>query len=236
MVYERLNVLRNLDVNRIPERQGAIDAAIRLLMIAGVEDPESKINLPSFQKESLSEAEQRANQLRERYRELLPDLTAMPINQFTADLVVYSPTRKRLETVSAFIDEWRDVENRVRIAGSRYYGHYWPKDNRLLQETIQQYIKNQQEETIQKVEFTPIEQMPLKSLNLSTRTYNTLNRYNPSPFDADDPDLLPHIDSVGTLCMRMESELLRIRQLGRFSLNEIKEKLGNLGVSLATGN
>ncbi|QQL43774.1 DNA-directed RNA polymerase subunit alpha [Sulfuriroseicoccus oceanibius] len=60
--------------------------------------------------------------------------------------------------------------------------------------------------------------MSVNEIELSVRAANCLNNAN--------------ITSVGQLAMKTEAEMLRYRNFGKKSLNEIKEKLSELGLSL----
>lgn len=60
--------------------------------------------------------------------------------------------------------------------------------------------------------------MSVNEIELSVRAANCLNNAN--------------ITSVGQLCLKTESEMLKYRNFGKKSLNEFKEKLEQLGLSL----
>jgi DNA-directed RNA polymerase subunit alpha len=60
--------------------------------------------------------------------------------------------------------------------------------------------------------------MPIEELDLSVRSYNCLKRAG--------------INSVGELCSKTEEEMMKVRNLGRKSLEEVIEKLQALGLSL----
>jgi DNA-directed RNA polymerase subunit alpha len=60
--------------------------------------------------------------------------------------------------------------------------------------------------------------MPIEELDLSVRSYNCLKRAG--------------INTVGELCSRTEEEMMKVRNLGRKSLEEVVEKLAALGLSL----
>jgi DNA-directed RNA polymerase subunit alpha len=61
-------------------------------------------------------------------------------------------------------------------------------------------------------------EMPIEELDLSVRSYNCLKRAG--------------INTVGELCSRTEEEMMKVRNLGRKSLEEVVEKLAALGLSL----
>jgi DNA-directed RNA polymerase subunit alpha len=60
--------------------------------------------------------------------------------------------------------------------------------------------------------------MSVNEIELSVRAANCLNNAN--------------ITTVGQLAMKSESEMLKYRNFGKKSLNEIKDKLTALGLSL----
>ena len=61
-------------------------------------------------------------------------------------------------------------------------------------------------------------EMTIEELDLSVRSYNCLKRAG--------------INTVGELCSRTEEEMMKVRNLGRKSLEEVVEKLSALGLSL----
>jgi len=61
--------------------------------------------------------------------------------------------------------------------------------------------------------------MPVEELELSVRSFNCLKRAG--------------IDSVGELVSRTEAEMMKVRNLGKKSLEEVKAKLSELDLSLA---
>ncbi|WP_067846455.1 DNA-directed RNA polymerase subunit alpha [Alicyclobacillus mali (ex Roth et al. 2021)] len=60
--------------------------------------------------------------------------------------------------------------------------------------------------------------MPIEELDLSVRSYNCLKRAG--------------INTVAELCAKSEEEMMKVRNLGRKSLEEVVEKLHALGLSL----
>jgi len=61
--------------------------------------------------------------------------------------------------------------------------------------------------------------MPVEELELSVRSFNCLKRAG--------------INSVGELIAKTEAEMMKVRNLGKKSLEEVKGKLGELDLSLA---
>jgi DNA-directed RNA polymerase subunit alpha len=66
---------------------------------------------------------------------------------------------------------------------------------------------------------SPDDQLPIEELDLSVRSYNCLKREG--------------IGSVGELRQKSEQDLLEIRNFGSKSIDEVKEKLAEMGLSLA---
>jgi DNA-directed RNA polymerase subunit alpha len=70
----------------------------------------------------------------------------------------------------------------------------------------------------EKVRLKKLLNMSVNEIELSVRAANCLNNAN--------------ITTVGQLAMKTESEMLKYRNFGKKSLNEIKEKLAGLGLTL----
>jgi DNA-directed RNA polymerase subunit alpha len=70
----------------------------------------------------------------------------------------------------------------------------------------------------EKAKLKKLLNMSVNEIELSVRAANCLNNAN--------------ITSVGQLSMKTEAEMLKYRNFGKKSLNEIKEKLASLGLSL----
>jgi DNA-directed RNA polymerase subunit alpha len=62
-------------------------------------------------------------------------------------------------------------------------------------------------------------EMTIEDLELSVRSYNCLKRAG--------------INTVAELVQKTEEDMMKVRNLGRKSLDEVKKKLGELGLSLA---
>ncbi|MBE3599007.1 MAG: DNA-directed RNA polymerase subunit alpha [Limnochordaceae bacterium] len=73
-------------------------------------------------------------------------------------------------------------------------------------------------ESPQERERNRLLEMPIEELNLSVRSYNCLKRAG--------------IDTVQELTRKTEEDMMRVRNLGKKSLQEVKEKLAQLGLSL----
>jgi DNA-directed RNA polymerase subunit alpha len=74
------------------------------------------------------------------------------------------------------------------------------------------------EEALASIGADPVKQMPIEDLDLSVRSYNCLKREG--------------VANVGELLDKTEQELLEIRNFGSKSVDEVKEKLAELGVAL----
>jgi DNA-directed RNA polymerase subunit alpha len=66
---------------------------------------------------------------------------------------------------------------------------------------------------------SPDDSLPIEDLDLSVRSYNCLKREG--------------VGTVGELRRKTEQDLLEIRNFGAKSIDEVKEKLAELGLSLA---
>ena len=80
---------------------------------------------------------------------------------------------------------------------------------------FEEVVDKQDEE---KTKLKKLLNMSVNEIELSVRAANCLNNAN--------------ITSVGQLAMKSEQEMLKYRNFGKKSLNEIKEKLEALGLSL----
>ena len=67
------------------------------------------------------------------------------------------------------------------------------------------------------VEENKFESMPIEELDLSVRSYNCLKR--------------AAISTVAELTQKTEEEMMKVRNLGKKSLKEVKEKLAENGLS-----
>lgn len=84
------------------------------------------------------------------------------------------------------------------------------------------YCANDEEEVADSVSenssANEYEQITIEDLDLSVRSYNCLKRAN--------------INTVADLITKSEEEMMKVRNLGRKSLDEVKKKLGDLGLML----
>ena len=71
-------------------------------------------------------------------------------------------------------------------------------------------------------ESTKVMEMNIDELELSVRSYNCLKRAN--------------IQTVQELILRTEDDLAKVRNMGKKSIKEVKDKVANLGLSFKEGN
>ena len=99
---------------------------------------------------------------------------------------------------------------------------------KVLSEHLNAFI-NLSENAKQAVVIAPAEddgsekvlEMNIDELELSVRSYNCLKRAG--------------INTVGELCNRTSEDMMKVRNLGRKSLDEVLAKLSELGLSLNLG-
>jgi DNA-directed RNA polymerase subunit alpha len=81
-----------------------------------------------------------------------------------------------------------------------------------------QFEQEEKKEDDERVKLKKLLNMSVNEIELSVRAANCLNNAN--------------ITTVGQLAMKTEQEMLKYRNFGKKSLNEIKEKLAGLGLAL----
>ncbi len=86
------------------------------------------------------------------------------------------------------------------------------------QEDVVEFEKNKADTAAEDNKLIKLLNMSVNEIELSVRATNCLNNAN--------------ILTVGQLALKTESEMLKFRNFGKKSLNEIKEKLNELGLSL----
>jgi DNA-directed RNA polymerase subunit alpha len=96
---------------------------------------------------------------------------------------------------------------------------------KILRDHLQIFVNFHDEPVVETPEIGEEQQKLLENLNrsvdeleLSVRSYNCLKNAN--------------IRTIGELVQKNESEMLKTRNFGRKSLNEIKEILASMGLSL----
>lgn len=85
-------------------------------------------------------------------------------------------------------------------------------------DTVIEFDESPKEMSQEQTRLRKLLNMSVNEIELSVRAANCLNNAN--------------ITTVGELAMKTESEMLKYRNFGKKSLNEIKEKLAQLGLSL----
>lgn len=97
---------------------------------------------------------------------------------------------------------------------------------RIMAEHLQLFITlggEQQEQSLlverESETETRLLELPIEELELSVRSFNCLKRAG--------------INTIGDLCARTENDMVKVRNLGKKSLEEVKQKLGALGLALA---
>jgi DNA-directed RNA polymerase subunit alpha len=95
----------------------------------------------------------------------------------------------------------------------------------MMTDLLRLFINLSQEEEPQEPEEEPVQdnrervmEMTIEELDLSVRSYNCLKRAG--------------INSVEELTRKTEEDMMKVRNLGRKSLEEVKQKLESLGLSL----
>ena len=81
-----------------------------------------------------------------------------------------------------------------------------------------EFTEEQPQQSQENQKLKKLLNMSVNEIELSVRAANCLNNAN--------------ITSVGQLAQKSESEMLKYRNFGKKSLNEIKDKLHQLGLSL----
>ncbi len=88
-----------------------------------------------------------------------------------------------------------------------------------LEKTVEEVNMIKEEETVVEDKF---DNMPIEDLDLSVRSYNCLKRAN--------------ITTVAELTQKTEDEMMKVKNLGKKSLKEVKEKLTENGLSFREYN
>ncbi len=88
-----------------------------------------------------------------------------------------------------------------------------------LEKTVEEINMLKEEETVVEDKF---DNMPIEDLDLSVRSYNCLKRAN--------------ITTVAELTQKTEDEMMKVKNLGKKSLKEVKEKLAENGLAFREFN
>ncbi|WP_221029667.1 DNA-directed RNA polymerase subunit alpha [Actomonas aquatica] len=139
-------------------------------------------------------------------------------------LVKYAVENTRVGQITDYdkliLEVWTDgritPDDALKQAGS-ILKHHLDVFDRVSEETYE--FDNQQSEVSEEQnKLRKLLNMSVNEIELSVRAANCLNNAN--------------ITTVGELAMKTEQEMLKYRNFGKKSLNEIKEKLEALGLSL----
>ena len=139
-------------------------------------------------------------------------------------LVKYSVEATRVGQITDYdklvLEIWTDgrisPDDALKQAGSILKHHLDVFDN--VSEENFEFDNQQSEVSEEQNKLRKLLNMSVNEIELSVRAANCLNNAN--------------ITTVGELAMKTEQEMLKYRNLGKKSLNEIKDKLEDLGLSL----
>jgi len=155
----------------------------------------------------------------------------MPIGVIPVDSIFSPVTRvkyaventrvgQRTDYDKLIIEIWTDgridPEEALKQASSILRKHIEPFYN--YDEALVQFDETPQAQNQENQKLKKLLNMSVNEIELSVRAANCLNNAN--------------ITTVGQLAMKSEQEMLKYRNFGKKSLNEIKEKLTGLGLSL----
>ncbi len=139
-------------------------------------------------------------------------------------LVKYSVEATRVGQITDYdklvMEVWTDgrisPDDALKQAGSILKHHLDVFDN--VSEENYEFDNQQSEVSEEQNKLRKLLNMSVNEIELSVRAANCLNNAN--------------ITTVGELAMKTEQEMLKYRNFGKKSLNEIKDKLEDLGLSL----
>ena len=139
-------------------------------------------------------------------------------------LVKYSVEATRVGQITDYdklvLEIWTDgrisPDDSLKQAGSILKHHLDVFDN--VSEENFEFDNQQSEVSEEQNKLRKLLNMSVNEIELSVRAANCLNNAN--------------ITTVGELAMKSEQEMLKYRNFGKKSLNEIKDKLDDLGLSL----
>ena len=145
---------------------------------------------------------------------------------------LFSPVRKvkyaventrvgqRTDYDKLILEMWTDgrlTPDEALLQGSAILRHHLDLFVDFDKETIE-FEESQPQVSQENSKLKKLLNMSVNEIELSVRAANCLNNAN--------------ITTVGQLAMKTEAEMLKYRNFGKKSLNEIKDKLQNLGLSL----
>lgn len=182
------------------------------------------------------EGETRANYLRRTYQVLsLKGFQDLPLSTFNQDPI----TNETAPTIKNAFEFLRWYERSSDVRSHRF--------NNLATNITITYIQNERD-ILEQTGLSDLEKTPIRKLGLPKRAINCLRRETGEYRNSGEHHYLPwsrlvvnnnqhHLPSVeeaGTLTMRTRDELSDLRNLGKWTLDEIEEKLSRLGLSLAS--
>ena len=98
------------------------------------------------------------------------------------------------------------------------------RDHLAILKDVDEDVLEQSEQLVEEEDDTPnlAQQKMIEDLELSVRSYNCLKRAG--------------ITTVEELTQKTEDEMIHVRNLGKKSLNEVKDKMAALGLSFRAAN
>ncbi len=143
---------------------------------------------------------------------------------------IFTPVRRVNYTVEAtrvgHRTDYDKLSIEVNTDGSLLPDEAMSLAARIMAEHLQLFITlggEQQEQSLlverESETETRLLELPIEELELSVRSFNCLKRAG--------------INTIGDLCARTENDMVKVRNLGKKSLEEVKQKLGALGLALA---
>ena len=146
---------------------------------------------------------------------------------------LFSPVRRVRYSVEAtrvgqrtdydklIIEVWTDgriTPDDAMVQSSNILRHHLDVFCDYDKDIVIEFEEAQEKVSVEHVKLKKLLSMSVNEIELSVRAANCLNNAN--------------ITTVGQLAMKSEGEMLKYRNFGKKSLNEIKDKLSNLGLSL----
>ena len=128
---------------------------------------------------------------------------------------------QRMDYDKLILEVWTDGRIKPEdalVQASNIFRHHLDVFCNYDQSIVIEFEKGAEQISAEQTKLRKILNMSVNEIELSVRAANCLNNAN--------------ITTVGQLAMKTESEMLKYRNFGKKSLNEIKEKLDALGLTL----
>ncbi len=128
---------------------------------------------------------------------------------------------QRMDYDKLILEVWTDGRIKPEdalVQASNIFRHHLDMFCNYDQSIVIEFDKGAEQISAEQTKLRKMLNMSVNEIELSVRAANCLNNAN--------------ITTVGQLAMKTESEMLKYRNFGKKSLNEIKEKLGALGLTL----